>query len=91
MKKIRKYFKGVAEETHRVRWPSAKELWPAVGIVIGVTVICAIVLAISDYLALEILRAFQRVNPNTSSTSGSGTEAAANAILSVVKYIGGKF
>ena len=52
MKKIRKYFKGVAEEAHRVRWPSAKELWPAVGIVIGVTVICAIVLAISDYLAL---------------------------------------
>lgn len=91
MKKIRKYFKGVAEEAHRIRWPSAKELWPAVGVVIGVTVICAIVLAISDYLALEILRAFQRVNPNTSSTSGSGTEAAANAILSVVKYIGGKF
>ena len=41
MKKIRKYFKGVAEEAHRVRWPSAKELWPAVGVVIGVTVICA--------------------------------------------------
>lgn len=91
MKKIKKYFKGVAEEAHRVRWPSARELWPSVGIVIGVTVICAIVLAISDYLALQILQAFQRVNPNTASSTTDTANEAANALVSLINHIGGKF
>lgn len=91
MRKIKKYFRGVAEEAHRVRWPSAKELWPSVGIVIGVTVICAIVLAISDYLALMILQAFQRVNPNTASSSSDAAEAAEAAIVALTNFFGGKF
>lgn len=90
MKKIKRYFKGVAEEAHRVRWPSAKELWPAVGVVLGVTIICAIVLAISDYLALEILRAFQRVNPNTESSSSEVAEAIRLGV-NYIQSIGGKF
>lgn len=92
MRKIRKYFRGVAEEAHRVRWPSGKELWPSVGVVIGVTVICAIVLAISDYLALEIIKAFNRVNPNTGgSSTGGDTSSTAQALIKLINFIGGKF
>lgn len=92
MRKIRRYFRGVAEEAHRVRWPSGRELWPSVAVVIGVTVICAIVLAVSDYLALEIIRAFNQVNPNPpSSTGGGDSSSTAQALIGLFSFIGGKF
>lgn len=76
MRKLNKYFKGVAEEAQRVRWPSSKELWKAVGIVLVITIICSLVLLLSDYIAAEMMKAFSKNMPSTS-TSDSSEEAIA--------------
>lgn len=93
MRKIRRYFTGVAEEAHRVRWPSSKELWKAVGIVLALTIICALVLLLSDYLALEIMKAFN-INVSTSSSSSSGSysyDSYALLLNYFASFIGGMF
>lgn len=90
MRKIKKYFRGVAEEAHRIRWPSGRELWPAVAVVCGVTVVCAIVLAVSDWLAYEIMRAFQTVNPQSSGGDSSPVSSAASALADLIRSLGGK-
>lgn len=74
MRKISKYFKGVAEEAHRVRWPSSKELWKSVAIVVVITVVCCLVLLLCDYLAYEMYSAFQQQIPSTTTSSTGGND-----------------
>jgi len=82
MRKLKKYFKGVAEEAHRVRWPSGKELWKSVAVVCVITIICCLVLLLSDYIASQMMKAFSKNMPSTS-TSDSEESAA------LLKYLGG--
>ena len=84
MKKISRDFKGVAEEAHRVRWPSGKELWKAVAIVVVITVICCLVLLLSDYVAYLMRDAFQQQIPN-SSTDSSTSAAVASAFRPLIR------
>ena len=75
MRKIGRYFKGVAEEAHRVRWPGSKELWKAVAIVVVILVICCLVLLLSDYIAYEMRSAFEGQIPSTATSSGTSVDA----------------
>ena len=83
MRKISRYFKGVAEEAHRVRWPGAKELWKSVAIVLVITIVCCIVLVISDLVAGEMRNAFQQ---QVSSSTASGSNAA-NSVDKALRYV----
>ena len=42
MNKISKYFRGVAEEARRVRWPDQKTLWKAVAVVLVIATVAAL-------------------------------------------------
>ncbi len=84
MNKISKYFRGVAEEAKRVRWPDQKTLWRAVAVVLVISIIAALATVLSDYLVVLIMRAFEIALP-TSSSSSSSSEAAAM----LVKFVNG--
>lgn len=84
MRKTKKYFRGVAEEAHRIRWPSAKDLWRSVGIVLGITIICCLVLVLADYLTYQIIHAFSANIPSSASSS-----AVAAVAESAIVFIGG--
>lgn len=87
MNKISKYFRGVAEEAKRVRWPDQKTLWKAVGIVMVISIVAALATVLSDYLTVLIMKSFEIALP-TSSSSSSSSEAAAM----LFRFInGGKF
>jgi len=49
------YFRGVAREAKRVRWPNKDELLPAIAVVICITVFTALFLALEDYAANTII------------------------------------
>ncbi len=76
MNKFTRYFRGVGEEARRVRWPDQKTLWSAVGIVLVITVVTALSLALSDYLAAQIMKAFNNAFPSNSTDSSSSGAAA---------------
>lgn len=79
MNKIKKYFRGVNEEARRIRWPDAKTLWKAVAIVLVISIVAALFIALSDWLAMQIQRAFRNAFPNNSSSSAdSGAQAVVN-------------
>lgn len=87
MNKISKYFRGVAEEAKRVRWPDQRTLWKAVGIVMVISIVAALATVLSDYLTVLIMKSFEIALP-TSSSSSSSSEAAAM----LFRFInGGKF
>lgn len=87
MNKISKYFRGVAEEARRVRWPDQRTLWKAVGIVMVISIVAALATVLSDYLTVLIMKSFEIALP-TSSSSSSSSEAAAM----LFRFInGGKF
>jgi preprotein translocase SecE subunit len=46
-----KYMKEVVKEGKRVRWPSREELWPAIAVVIAISVFAAVFLALEDLTA----------------------------------------
>lgn len=50
-----KYLKEVYKEGKRVRWPKRDELWPAIAVVIIITVFCALCLAFEDLVAQNII------------------------------------
>jgi preprotein translocase SecE subunit len=85
MNKISKYFRGVAEEAKRVRWPDQKTLWKAVAIVVVISVVAALATILSDYLTVLIMKAFEIALPTSSSSSSSSSEAAAM----LVRFING--
>jgi preprotein translocase SecE subunit len=79
MNKISKYFRGVNEEARRIRWPDRKTLWKSVAIVLVISIIAALAIALSDWLAVQINRAFRIAFPEkTSDSSSSGVAAAIN-------------
>ncbi len=83
MKRINRYFKGVGEEVRRIRWPSRHLLWTSVLVVCCVTIIFALSLLFCDFIAAEILKAFE-----SAFESGSGeSESSATALL--IQNIGG--
>ncbi|MBQ8141852.1 MAG: preprotein translocase subunit SecE [Bacilli bacterium] len=85
MNKIGKYFRGVAEEAKRVRWPDSKLLWKSVAIVLTITIVTALSITLFDWMAIQINRAFDIAFPKDSS-SASNTAAAM-----LFHLIGGKF
>jgi preprotein translocase SecE subunit len=50
-----KYLKEVVKEGKRVRWPSRETLWPAIGVVIAISVFAAVFLALEDLTAISII------------------------------------
>lgn len=80
MKKITKYFRGVGEEARRIRWPNSRTLWKSVGIVIVISVVSALAIILSDWLAAQIMKAFEEAFPK-SSESASDTAAAAFRLI----------
>ncbi len=55
MSKLSKYFKGVAKEGKRVRWPKKHDLWASIAVVVCVTFFAALCLALSDGLTAKLL------------------------------------
>lgn len=84
--KLTKYFRGVAEEAKRVRWPDQKTLWKSVAVVLVIATVAALSTMLSDYLTVLIMRSFENALP----TSGAGSSAnTAAAIINTIK--GGMF
>lgn len=79
MNKIKRYFKGVVEQAHMVRWPTKKELFKAVGVVLTVVIIAAIALSLSDLLISNLLRMLENQRPSSSSSEET-VEALKNII-----------
>lgn len=77
MNKISKYFRGVAEEARRVRWPDAKTLWKAVAVVLVISIVAALATVLSDWLTVQIMRAFNIALPSSSAGASNTSEAAA--------------
>ena len=82
MKKISKYFRGVAEEARRIRWPNQKLLWKSVAIVLTIAIVSALFIVLSDFLTLYINRGFSNAfSTSTSSTISSSSVSAAMRVL----------
>ena len=80
MNKISKYFRGVAEEAKRVRWPDQKTLWKSVAIVLVIATVAALAIVLSDYLTVLIMRSFEIAMP----TSGTSNSSAAAMLINYV-------
>ena len=50
-----KYMKEVVKEGKRVRWPTRDKLWPAIAVVICISLFAAIILALEDFTANSII------------------------------------
>lgn len=79
MRKIKRYFKGVAEEAHRVRWPHKKEFWGSVSIVLIITVISALVILAEDFLTIKVIDGFE-------DSFGESATSAGAAIIQMIKW-----
>jgi preprotein translocase SecE subunit len=66
MSKIKRYFKGVYEQAKMVRWPTSKELFSSVAIVLVVVIISAIALSLSDLGISELLKLLEKQFGTTS-------------------------
>jgi preprotein translocase SecE subunit len=75
MNKVSRYFRGVVEQGKMVRWPKRKELFQAVGIVIGVVLVAAIALVISDWIISGLLKALE---------GQAGTSASSAAAIKMI-------
>jgi preprotein translocase SecE subunit len=51
----RKYVKEVIKEGKRVRWPTRDKLWPAIAVVVVISLFVAIFLALEDLTAQSII------------------------------------
>ena len=76
MKKITKYFRGVGEEARRIRWPDSRTLWRSVGVVLVIYVVAALAIVLSDWLAAQIMKAFEEAFPKSSDSSSESAAAA---------------
>jgi len=54
-----KYVKEVVKEGKRVRWPGRETLWPAVAVVIWISVFAALFLVLEDLAANSIITQLQ--------------------------------
>jgi preprotein translocase SecE subunit len=55
-----KYMKEVVKEGKRVRWPGREELWPAIAVVIWISVFAALFLVLEDMAANSIISQLQQ-------------------------------
>ena len=78
MSKIKRYFQGVIEQAKMVRWPSKKELFSSVLIVLGVVIIAAIALSVSDAIVGEVLKLLEQQNPTESGTTSAAVRIISN-------------
>lgn len=74
MYKIKRYFQGVIKQAKMVRWPKRLELFQAFGVVMVILVICALALALDDYIIANLLNVLEN-NLVSSSESSSSAEA----------------
>ena len=88
MNKLTKYFRGVGEEARRIRWPNSKVLFRSVAIVLVISITSALAIVLSDWLAAQIMKAFEEVFPKSSESADSGTVAM---LTYVFNKIGGLF
>ena len=51
-----KYMKEVVKEGKRVRWPDRETLWPAIAVVIAISLFAAIFLALEDLTAYNLIQ-----------------------------------
>jgi len=56
--RVRTFFREVREETGKVSWPTRKETFRYAMIVIGASIMVAMLLGSFDYVLMEILRRF---------------------------------
>ncbi len=89
MNKITRYFRGVGEEARRIRWPNRKVLWTAVGVVLVIAIVSALVTWGSDWLAIQINRAFQIAFPSASHAGESADSSTTEAVAALISYISG--
>lgn len=82
MRKITSYFKGVAYEARRVRWPHRKLLWTTVGAVCLITLVSALVIVFEDWMTVRVMKGFEDALSNSAS-------ASASAAAMVGSFIGG--
>jgi preprotein translocase SecE subunit len=52
--------KEVVKEGKRVRWPTREQLWPAIGVVIAISLFAAIFLALEDYTAYQLIQQLEK-------------------------------
>lgn len=71
MYRLKRYFKGVNREAHRIRWPIKRYLWNNVLIVIVVTLISALVIFLLDLAVTQMMKAFSEGWASSSSSSSS--------------------
>lgn len=73
MNKLGRYFRGVGEEARRIRWPNSKTLWKSVAIVLVISIVAALVIMFSDWIASQIMKAFEEVFPKSSDSSSESS------------------
>ncbi len=76
MRKLTKYFRGVGEEARRIRWPNSKVLWKSVGIVMVISIVAALSIVLSDWLAAQIMKAFEEAFPKNTESATDTANAA---------------
>ena len=77
MNKFTRYFRGVGEEARRIRWPDSRTLWRCVGIVLVISIVASLAIVLSDWLAANIMKAFEEAFPKSSDSES--TSAAIRA------------
>ena len=76
MNKCKRYFRGVNEEAKRIRWPNAKQLWKSVVVVLVIAIVTAGRIALFDWAAREIRKAFAGIYPKDSTSTSTSGEVA---------------
>lgn len=77
MYKIRRYFQGVAKQAKMVRWPKRIELLQAFSVVMVILVVCALALALDDFIIANLLNTLDK----GLSTSSSASSAAIRTLF----------
>ena len=80
MYKIKRYFQGVLKQAKMVRWPKKSELIQAFGVVLLILVVCAVALAIDDYIIANLLKTLDE-------QLGTSSEAASTAMKMIGHFI----
>ncbi len=70
MYKIKRYFQGVIKQAKMVRWPRKNELIQAFGVVMLIIVVCALALALDDFIIANLLNNLdEQLGTSSESTS----------------------
>lgn len=78
MHRIKRYFKGVNREAHRIRWPIKNYLWNNVLVVFGIILVSCVAIYILDLITVQVLKGFNS-GYGSASTSGSDSTSSSTA------------